>query len=179
MFQVSLEQPGDGPNIEKLLDQSFGPERKALTAYCLRADAQALPELSFVMRGAAFLCASIRYWPVQIDGQFSSLLLGPLAVGQAWRGQGFSKILLRHSLARAKAMGHDSVLVIGDPEFYQPFGFSSDLTNALLLPKTVEGGRFQACELLPGALDGVAGAVTPAIRPSQGRQDTAPSAPGS
>jgi predicted N-acetyltransferase YhbS len=179
MFQVSLEKPGDGPKIEKLLDQSFGLERRRLTAYCLRADVPALAELCFVMRGAAFLCATIRFWPVLIDDHIGTVLLGPLAVGQVWRGQGFSKILLRHSLARAKALGHASMLVIGDPEYYKPFGFSSDLTNALVLPKAVEGGRFQACELIDGALDGVSGTVTPAIRPYADPQGAAPFAPGS
>ncbi|MEE1555347.1 MAG: GNAT family N-acetyltransferase, partial [Alphaproteobacteria bacterium] len=80
MFQVSLEKPGDGPKIEKLLDQSFGPERGRLTAYCLRADVPALAELCFVMRGAAFLCATIRFWPVLIDDHIGTVLLGPLAV---------------------------------------------------------------------------------------------------
>ncbi|MDP6690491.1 MAG: N-acetyltransferase [Alphaproteobacteria bacterium] len=162
MFQVSLEKPGDGPAIEKLLDQSFGPARQGLTAYCLRGDVPPLPELSFVMRGAAFLCASIRYWPVAIDGRRDALLLGPLAVGQAWRGRGLGKILIGHSLARAKALGHGVVLVIGDPEYYQPFGFSSDLAAGLSLPKPVEDGRFQACELVPGALRELSGGVGPA-----------------
>ncbi|MBT3369825.1 MAG: N-acetyltransferase [Rhodospirillaceae bacterium] len=162
MFQVSLEKPADGPAIEKLLDQSFGSTRLQLTAYCLRNDTSALPELCFVMRGASFLCASIRYWPVLIEGKHKSLLLGPLAVGQAWRGQGFGGILLRHSLARAKALGHQAVLVIGSPEYYQPFGFSAELTHGLSLPKAVDDGRFQACELAPGALTGVSGAVASA-----------------
>ncbi len=165
MFQVSLEKPGDGPAIDKLLDQSFGPTRRQLTAYCLRGDVPPLPELCFVMRGAAFLCASIRYWPVAIDGRHDALLLGPLAVGQAWRGRGLGKILIGHSLARAKALGHGAVLVIGDPEYYQPFGFASDLASGLSLPKPVEGGRFQACELVPGALRDLSGGVGPARQP--------------
>ncbi|MDE0726783.1 MAG: N-acetyltransferase, partial [Alphaproteobacteria bacterium] len=68
MFQVSPEKPEDGLKIEELLDQSFGPGRHRRAAYCLRGDGQALAELCFVMRGPGFLCASIRYWPVLIDG---------------------------------------------------------------------------------------------------------------
>jgi predicted N-acetyltransferase YhbS len=160
MFQVSPEKPEDHPKIEALLDQSFGPARHQRAAYCLRGDGQALAELCFVMRGPGFLCASIRYWPVLIDGRHDALLLGPLAVGQAWRNRGFGKLLISHSLSRAKAFGHDKVLVIGEKDYYQPFGFSAHLAANLALPKAAKSGCFQACELIPGALDGLAGDVS-------------------
>ncbi|MDE0941301.1 MAG: N-acetyltransferase [Alphaproteobacteria bacterium] len=163
MFQVTPERPGDLPNIEKLLDQSFGTDRlQTRVAYSLRLDVAPLPDLCFVMRGPNFLCASIRYWPVLIDGDKPCLLLGPLAVGQAWRGGGLGKILLGHSLARAKVLGHNAVLVIGDPEYYQPFDFTADLAANLILPRPVAPGRFQGCELIPGSLAGMSGTVAPA-----------------
>ncbi|MBT3333315.1 MAG: N-acetyltransferase [Rhodospirillaceae bacterium] len=162
MFQVTQERPGDKPNIEKLLDKSFGTDRlQTRVAYALRSDVSPLPELCFVMRGPSFLCASIRYWPVLIDGQQPCLLLGPLAVGQAWRGGGLGKILLGHSLARAKILGHGAVLVIGDPDYYEPFGFAAALADNLTLPRPVDPGRFQGCELIPGSLAGLSGPVTP------------------
>jgi predicted N-acetyltransferase YhbS len=64
-------------------------------------------------------------------------------------------------LARAKVLGHHAVLVIGPPDYYQPFGFSAELTRGLTLPKPVDNCRFQACELAPGALSGISGAVAP------------------
>ncbi|MDP7548563.1 MAG: N-acetyltransferase [Alphaproteobacteria bacterium] len=162
MYQITTEQPGDGPEIEKLLDQSFGPDRRRLTAYRLRGDAAAVAELCFVLRGARLLCASIRYWPIVIAGRHPALLLGPLAVGRAWRGRGLGKTLIRHSLARARVLGHEAVLVIGDVDYYRPFGFSDDYTGNLSLPSPVEPGRFQGCELVPGALSGLSGPVAPA-----------------
>ncbi len=165
MYQIAPERPKDGPEIEKLLDQSFGPERRRLTAYRLREGVPAVAELCFVLHGMQFLCASIRYWPVMIAERQPTLLLGPLAVGQAWRGRGLGKILIRHSLARAKALGHTTVLVIGDKNYYQPFGFSADLTQALSLPNPVEAGRFQGCELVPGAMAGLSGPVGLAMQP--------------
>ena len=159
MYQISLEQPGDGPEIEKLLDQSFGPERRQRVAYRFREDVPAVPELCFVLRGARMLCASIRYWPVAIADRQGAVLLGPLAVGQAFRGRNLGKTLIRHSLARAKILGHDAVLVIGDGDYYRPFGFSPELTRDLTLPGPVEAGRFQGFELIPGALTGIRGPV--------------------
>ncbi len=123
MYQISLEQAGDGPEIETLLDQSFGPARRQRTAYCLRQDVPALAELCFVLRGARLLCASIRFWPIMIAGRHPALLLGPLAVGQAWRGRSLGKTLIRHSLTRARVLGHEAVLLIGDADYYRPFWF--------------------------------------------------------
>jgi predicted N-acetyltransferase YhbS len=163
MYQISSERPGDGPEIEKLLDLSFGPDRRQRVAYGLRQDVPALGELCFVLRGARMLCASIRYWPVLIAGRHPGLLLGPLAVGQAWRGRSLGKTLIRHSLARAKVLGHGAVLLIGDADYYRPFGFSTQLTDGLALPGPVEPGRFQGCELVPGALAGLSGPVEPAL----------------
>ncbi len=162
MYQISLEQPGDGAEIETLLDQSFGPDRRQRAAYGLRQDVPALGELCFVLRGARLLCASIRYWPVMIAGRQPALLLGPLAVGQAWRGRSLGKALIRHSLGRARLLGHGAVLLIGDADYYRPFGFSTELTGGLALPSPVEPGRFQGCELVPGALAGLSGPVEPA-----------------
>ena len=163
MYQIAHEQPGDGPEIEKLLDKSFGAARRQRATYRLREGASAVPELCFVLRGARLLCASIRYWPILIGGSHPALLLGPLAVGQAWRGRGLGNTLIRHSLARAKILGHSGVLLIGDADYYRPFGFSTDLTCDLSLPTPVEPGRFQGCELVPGALAKLSGPIGPAI----------------
>ncbi|MDA1101736.1 MAG: N-acetyltransferase [Proteobacteria bacterium] len=162
MYQITTEQPGDGPEIEQLLDQAFGADRRQRTTYRLREGVPSLAELCFVLRGARLLCASIRYWPIMIAGRQPALLLGPVAVGQAWRGRNLGKTLIRHSLARAKVLGHDAVLLVGDADYYRPFGFSAALTANLSLPGPVDPGRFQGCELAPGALAGLSGPVGPA-----------------
>lgn len=160
MFEVTLEKPGHGPHIENLLDQSFEPTRRQRTAYCLRADNPPLAELCFVIQEQGLICASIRYWRVVIDGRHPALLLGPLAVRKTWRGNGFGKTLVSHSLARATDLGHEAVLVIGDADYYQPFGFSNDLAVNLTLPKPATSGCFQARELVPGGLMGLSGEIT-------------------
>ena len=126
-------------------------------AYGLRADNPPVAELCFVIRERGSLCASIRHWRVMIDGRHPALLLGPLAVGQTWRGRGFGGALISHSLARAKALGHGAVLVIGDPDYYRRFGFSAGLAANLRLPKPAAPGCLQARELTPGGLSDRAG----------------------
>jgi putative acetyltransferase len=49
--------------------------------------------------------------------------LAPLAVDAAWRRQGIGEALVRGSLDALRASGFDLVLVLGDPAYYDRFGF--------------------------------------------------------
>lgn len=153
------ERPGDAPAVEDLVTRSFGPERTRKTVYRLRAGVPPVPELSFVAVGAdGELLASIRYWPVCIEDT-PAILLGPLAVEPAIRGQGVGRRLVRHSLDAAVEHGHRICLVVGEPRYYLPYGFQPAIPLGLILPGPVDPRRFQAAALVPGALDGVRGWV--------------------
>ena len=75
------------------------------------------------------------------------------------QGRGIGKALLRHSLDAAAAQGHAVCVVVGDPNYYRPFGFISASAQGLSLPGPVEPERFQVKALQPGALAGVHGVI--------------------
>ena len=54
---------------------------------------------------------------------------------------------------------YNSLRLFGEPAYYEPFGFSRDKAAHLRLPGWVELPRFQAGELVPGALAGVEGLI--------------------
>ncbi|WP_374450287.1 GNAT family N-acetyltransferase [Stella sp.] len=158
---IRYETPHDAAAVEALLDRSFAPGRERKTAYRLRDGVPAIPQLSFVnaLPGGA-VAATLRFWPIAVGwDRVPGLLLGPLAVDPALQGLGFGKALMRHGLAAAEADGHRIVVLVGDPGYYAPFGFTRDLTRNLAMPGPVEPHRFLARELVPGALDGVHGMV--------------------
>lgn len=168
-MQIVHERPGDAAHIDTLLDTAFGPGRTAKTVYKLREGVPHDPALAFVALeygalGDGQLRGSIRYWPLLLgEARVPSVMLGPLAVDPAYKGQGYGKALMRHSLAHAASLGHRSVILVGDPEYYNPFGFTREKALGLQLPGPVEERRFLALELVPGALDGVAGMIHPAL----------------
>lgn len=164
MFQIALERPEEAAAVESLLDRAFGPGRLAKTSYRLREGVFPLVELCFTLRRNGELKGAIRYWPVLIAGRTRALLLGPLAVAPEDKGKGYGVALMRHSLAEAARLGHERVILVGDPEYYERFGFSRRFTENLTLPGPVEDRRFLGLELVPGAFDGVAGPVGPARR---------------
>ena len=161
---ITHERPGDAGAIETLLDTAFGPGRTAKTVYRLRAGIDPLPDLSYVaIDDVGVLVGTLRYWPVSIGGKTPTLMLGPIAVCAHLRGQGVGAEMIRLSLEHAAALGHQSVLLVGDAPYYQRFGFSRSLTLGLTLPGPVDLDRFLGLELVPGALTGIEGPVQQAM----------------
>jgi predicted N-acetyltransferase YhbS len=158
-FNILPERADDAALITPLLDRTFGFDRIRRTVYRLREGIEPLPELSWsaVDDDGSFL-ASIRYWPIDIAGT-PAILLGPLAVEPALQGRGIGKALVRHSLDAARAAGHRVCVVVGDPNYYRPFGFISASAQGLSLPGPVEPERFQVLALAPGALEEVYGVI--------------------
>jgi len=162
-MQIIAEQPGHSVAIEALLDLSFGGGRAAKTVYRLREGVAPLAELCFVAIEGGVVQGTIRYWPVTIGDGLPALLLGPIAVAEERRSEGLGAVLIEHSLARAATLGHRIVLLVGDAPYYGRFGFRRDLALGLTLPGPVDLERFLALDLVPGALEGVAGEVGRAV----------------
>jgi predicted N-acetyltransferase YhbS len=162
MFTLRPERPADGPAIDALLDTSFGPGRFAKTAYRLREGVEAIPALSFVAEEAGALLGTIRYWPVLIGGA-PSIMLGPIAVLPEHRGRGMAVGLMNVTLEAAAALGHRSVVLVGDEPYYARVGFSRVPAGRMTMPGPVDYSRLLWRELAPGGLDGLAGAITRAV----------------
>lgn len=166
-IQILAQRPQDEPLIEPLLDLTFGPERHKRTTYRLRDGVAPLAGLSFVaLDSQAELLGSLRFWPLLV-GDRDALLLGPLAVSPRLQGRGVGRSLVRHGLTEARRQSHRICVVVGDPAYYEPFGFRSAVAAGLVMPGPVEPARFQVLELSPGALEGVSGHLRPA--PKSGR----------
>src|SRR5215813_13135440 len=159
-FAIRAERASDVVAREALLDACFGENRHTRTCQRLRdgrAPAAGLA-LSAVARGK--LVGTVRLWHVSAGG-IPALVLGPLAVGSAFRKLGAGAALMDHALAAARARGHRAVLLLGDAAYYARFGFSAEKTGALMLPGAYEQERLLAIEFAPCALDGAWGMIVP------------------
>jgi len=160
------EHVSDAAAIERLLDRSFPPGRHAKTVYRLREGVDPVHDLSLVLRdGAGRVVGTVRQWPVLLGGIEPSLLLGPVAVDPGLQGRGLGAALVRATLVRAAALGHRSVILVGDAPYYARFGFRREHAAALALPGPVDPARVLGLELAPGALMHAAGLVTRAVHP--------------
>ena len=160
MIEIREERPTDVAARERLLDACFGEERFRKTSQRLRAGRLPAEGLALVVEENGAVIATLRLWHVAVGGR-PALMLGPVAVAPERQGLGVGGKLVRAALARAAALGHRAVLLVGDAPYYARFGFSARLTAALRLPGPYERERFLALELVPGALAGAAGRVVP------------------
>lgn len=158
-FHILPERPEDEPDIEPLLDRSFGLERTRKTVYRLREGVAPDPDLCFVaVDDDGRTLASLRFWPIRVEDS-PAILLGPLAVEPRIQGHGIGRALVRHALDAARRQGRRICVVVGEPEYYSLYGFVPATPMGLVLPGPVEPRRFQVLELATGALDGVRGLI--------------------
>ncbi len=170
-FVVDVERPGDADARELLLDRAFGPARAAKTCQRLRAGRLPARGLSLVARtarlgGGAVVGASadreivgtVRLWHIDAGG-VPALMLGPLAVDARTRRSGAGARLMEAAIDRARALGHDAILLVGDAPYYARFGFERRHTIGLHMPGPVEDARFLGLELTPGAFASARGPV--------------------
>lgn len=159
-FWVDRAAPGDNAAIEQLLDTAFGPGRTAKASYRYRDGVAREPGMQLVARMPGGIVGTLGFWPVAIGKDFvPALLLGPLAVAPDQRGRRIATALMRRALDLATAAGHRTVLLVGDPGFYRPFGFMPAAQFGITMPHEAPA-RLQVKELVPHALDGATGAIT-------------------
>ena len=160
-MELTQETAADWWEVEALYDLCFAPGREALSSYRLRDDVAPIQQLCLIARDeAAILGAAIRYWPVLI-GDVQALLLGPIAVHPTHQGEGLGAWLMRESLARARDLGWDRVLLVGDAPYYGRFGFKK--LSGVTMPPPTNPDRVLGLALTDGAWDGVIGNVERAL----------------
>jgi predicted N-acetyltransferase YhbS len=102
----------------------------------------------------------VRLSPIRI-GDTKALLLGPLTVEPAFRERGVGQALIERALKDAAAKGHRLVVLVGDEPYYGKSGFRRVPPGRATMPGPVDPARLLVAELVPGAFEGVSGAITP------------------
>lgn len=138
---IRAQNVSDLPAIEDLMAEAFGAGRHHRSVRHLRLCAP-VDELCFVIEIENQLVGSIRYWPIMV-AQKTQLLLGPLAIHPDYKGQGYGKKLVSHSLEVAEHLSYDFVLISGEPDYYPRFGFEPVLPGTFLWPGFLETERLQ------------------------------------
>lgn len=85
-------------------------------------------EISLVAEQAGEVVGHIMLSRMSVSGDgraFRALGLGPVGVRPSMQGGGVGSDLIRASLAIAGALGEEIVFVLGEPDYYGRFGFSS------------------------------------------------------
>ena len=160
VYKLEEESEADWWEVEALYDLCFSPARVALSSYRLRDGVPTVAALCLTLRDDdGTVAAAIRYWPAEVGGE-AVLLLGPVAVHPTRQGEGLGGLLINESLAEARRLGWERVMLVGDAPYYGRFGFKK--LGGVEMPPPTNPGRVLGLALKVGAWDGVRGPVTKA-----------------
>jgi predicted N-acetyltransferase YhbS len=159
MITIRNERPSDIAAREALLDRAFGDARLAKAAERLREGRLPAERLALIAADKNYVVGTVRLWHVVAGPARPALLLGPLAVDDAWRGLGIGADLMRRATEAAQELGHSAILLVGDAPYYARFGYSAEKTGSLWMPRPYERDRLLGVELTAGALDGARGLI--------------------
>lgn len=164
---IRRERPEEFTQIYDLVKTAFetanvsnGDEQNFVNR--LRAGSNYIPELALVAEEDGQLIGHIMLTNTVISGdvEFPILLLGPIAVVLEQRKRGVGTRLIEESFKVARELGHESVILVGDPAYYHRFGFRTAANFGIRNTNGIPDDYVMACELRLDALGGVDGAIT-------------------
>ena len=144
----------DAIAIRSLLEDAFGGSAEAALVERLRATGEIVLALVAVAPPDVVVgfIAFVRLQIEMADGSRAGIALAPLAVGKAHQRRRIGSALVREGLDRLTERGAEIAFVLGDPAFYERFGFSVEEAQAFT--SRYRGPHFMALALTADAPSG-------------------------
>lgn len=73
----------------------------------------------------------------ETNKEYLGLGLGPIGVLARYRFKGIGKKLINYGLEKAKELGYEFCVVLGDPDYYKYFGFETAIKKDIKIDKLV------------------------------------------
>ena len=143
MIVIHDEKPENYPVTHRVITTAFGRPDEANLFDALRCDGDLA--VSLVAKDGDTLVGHIALSRMQ--SPTGALGLGPIAVLPENQARGIGSALIRAALEQATKDSYGFVFVLGAPDFYQRFGFSTDL--AAQFSCAYAGPYFMALTLSP------------------------------
>jgi predicted N-acetyltransferase YhbS len=140
-YEILPDAPEHSAAVESLYDEVFGPGRFAKTAERLREGNSKIAEASLVAVDAEGVTGVVRVWPVAVGDQQRAAFLGPIAVAERRRGNGVAFKLMERAIGVCREQGYAAVILIGDHDYYERFGFRQAGVGRFQLPGPVDQNR--------------------------------------
>ncbi len=129
----------------------------------LRNSPNYIPELALVLVENERIIGHImftRMFVTSHDKQFEALLLSPVCMELEYRNQGIGSSFIRQSLQKAREKGFKAVFLVGDPAYYQRFGFKTTTHFGIKDTGSIPEQYIMALELEEGILKTHAGTIS-------------------
>jgi len=153
---IRPERPADVLAIHHLHEEAFPTPAEARLVDRLRGRGRLV--VSLVAEEAGEIVGHVALSPVSAGAVPGGLGLAPLAVASGCRRRGVGGALVRGGLDAGRRAGSAFVVVLGEPAYYERFGFVA-ASGWGLLDEYGGGPAFQVLELAPGGIPRGAGLV--------------------
>ncbi len=161
-IQIRPENKNDYKIISMVNDMAFGQEAEGILIEKLRKNQKFIKELSLVACMGNEIVGHILFFPIKINSEkdsFDSLALAPMSVITEFQELGIGSQLIEEGIAKAKKLGHHSIIVLGHEKYYPRFGFVPASKFKITPPFDVPDSSFMAKEITPNALAYINGCV--------------------
>jgi predicted N-acetyltransferase YhbS len=159
------ETPADYTTVEHLTREAFWDMYMSgcdehFVLHNLRSSPDYISELDFVAELDGEIVGNIVYAKASIqDAESKSDIIGfgPISVLPAYQNKGIGSRLITHTVKLATEMGYKAIVILGDPAYYNSFGFKPGKEYNISMPDGSFLDALQVFELYPHALQGVKG----------------------
>ena len=150
---VREEGPGDAESVRAVVEAAFPTPAEARLVDLLRARRKTT--VSLVAEADGRIVGLVLFSPVTIETPggvvAAGLGLAPVAVHPARQRKGIGRRLIEQGIAACRGMKQPFVVVLGDPSYYQRFGFRPARLWGIANEYQAED-EFMVVELRPGSV---------------------------
>lgn len=155
---IRCEDAEDESGVRTVNESAFGrPDEADLVDRLRKESAFLLSLVAEVKKQVVGHILFSRMWIDTPGASLAAVALAPLAVLPRHQRKGIGGRLIRDGLACLRERGERIVLVLGHPDYYARFGFSTEKARSLASPFPPDA--YLAAELSSNALDGARGRV--------------------
>jgi len=149
---IRPESPADAAAVHAVHKAAFPSDTEARLVEAIRANGN--DRVSLVAEKQGRIVGHVLFSPVDVEGS-EGIGLAPVAVLPDFQSQGIGAALIEAGIAACRELGVKFVVVLGEPRYYQRFGFRpTHLGNEYGV-----GEEFMALELDPHATAALHGVV--------------------